>query len=77
MIATDTLAGIIIADIDGGRIARRTYRLGRHAGETPRDVLDEYFSASIAIADDGGSFVGRDHLGTVVLTGSISYEDAP
>lgn len=77
MIGTDTLAGIVVAKVDGGRIARRTYRLGRHAGQTPQTVLDEYFAASIAIAADGGSFAGRGETGEVVISGTLCYEDAP
>ena len=77
MIGTSELAGVIIAEIDGGRIARRTYRLGRHAGQTPRDVLDEYYRPTITVADDGASFVGRGETGEVVISGTLSYEDAP
>ena len=66
------LAGIVVADIDDGRTAR----LGRRCGQTPRELLDRYFISTIRVADDGGSFTGRDVLGEVVLTGSLTYEVA-
>ena len=74
MIGTSELAGIVVAKVGD---ETRTYRLGRRCGQTPRDVLDEYFTASIAIADDGASFTGRDETGEVVISGTLSYEDAP
>ena len=70
-------AGIIVVTARDGNDTRRTYRLGRHHGQTPRQALDEYFAASIAIAADGSSFTGRDETGAFVLTGALSYEDVP
>ena len=67
------LAGIVVAKVGD---ETRTVRLGRHAGQTPRDVLDEYYRPTITVADDGGSFTGRGETGEVVISGTLTYEVA-
>ena len=71
------LAGIVVVTARGIGDETRTVRLGRRCGQTPRDVLDEYYRPTITVADDGASFVGRGETGEVVISGTLSYEDAP